>query len=258
MNRTELVLDLFKPDENGISRWVSKDSDVIAISESVKNYLIENREVSTSTKVHVVHYGFIRKKSDKSCSQVSHDLNKSKPFLRIGTISRLAKQKNLPLLLDLAKILRDEEVPFSLSILGTGPEELNLKGSISGMRLGDTVNLLGRRDDVYPFLQELDIFILTSNYEGFGLVLLEAMDCQIPIVASNISAIPEVLGREHPGLFEPGNVESLKEKVDLIRKNNVEKTRCLKIQSQRLTEFSVTKYRTTHDQVYRQHVRKSL
>jgi glycosyltransferase involved in cell wall biosynthesis len=55
----------------------------------------------------------------------------------------------------------------------------------------------------------MDIFILCSNYEGFGLVLLEAMQLRVPIIAANNSAIPEVLGFDYPGLFRTSDLESL-------------------------------------------------
>lgn len=64
---------------------------------------------------------------------------------------------------------------------------------------------LGRTDRIIESLKLMDCFVLASQYEGFGLVLLEAMSANIPIVASNVSAIPEVLGIEHPLLSTPGD-----------------------------------------------------
>jgi glycosyltransferase involved in cell wall biosynthesis len=71
----------------------------------------------------------------------------------------------------------------------------------------------------------MDVFILSSNYEGFGLVLLEAMQSNIPIVASNNSSIPEVMGISYPGLFETNNVLDLFSKLssafDRTYRNNL-------------------------------------
>jgi len=59
----------------------------------------------------------------------------------------------------------------------------------------------------------MHVFVLSSNYEGFGLVLLEAMQAKVAILASNNSSIPEVLGNRYLGLFQTGNVEELKLKL---------------------------------------------
>jgi glycosyltransferase involved in cell wall biosynthesis len=69
-------------------------------------------------------------------------------------------------------------------------------------------------------LKNIDVFVLTSKYEGFGLVLLEAMKAKIPILASNTSAIPEVLGVNYPGLFNVGGVEDLVSKMKLTFDRN--------------------------------------
>ena len=58
-------------------------------------------------------------------------------------------------------------------------------------------------------LKKFDVLILSSKYEGFGLILLEAMQSGIPILASHNSAIPEVLGSDHLGLFPTGNFKEL-------------------------------------------------
>ena len=59
------------------------------------------------------------------------------------------------------------------------------------------------------FLDSIDLFVLASKYEGFGLVLLEAMSREKPIVAANNSAIPEVLGENYSGLFQTSNQREL-------------------------------------------------
>jgi glycosyltransferase involved in cell wall biosynthesis len=82
--------------------------------------------------------------------------------------------------------------------------------------LSDSVNFLGRNSRIYDFLSELDAFILTSKYEGFGMVLLEAMDAGIPVIASNNSAIPEVLGDDFPGLCITGESKEFCKKIDFL------------------------------------------
>jgi glycosyltransferase involved in cell wall biosynthesis len=82
----------------------------------------------------------------------------------------------------------------------------------------------------------MDIFVLSSLYEGFGLVLLEAIDAGVPVIAPNNSAIPEVLGEDFPGLTVTGDVQGFFEKM--IQYTSVEtREKVLQNQYVRLNQF---------------------
>ena len=71
----------------------------------------------------------------------------------------------------------------------------------------------GKTEYIKEFLSKIDLFILPSKYEGFGLVLLEAMVAKKPIIAANNSAIPEVLGKTYEGLFATGDANTLAQQI---------------------------------------------
>ncbi len=127
----------------------------------------------------------------------------------------------------------------TLSILGGGQLESELKNYVLDLNLASNVEFLGRSSKTRDFLLSLDVFILTSLYEGFGLVLLEAMDAGIPIVASRNSAIPEVLGENFPGLCVTGDVNDFISKISALTDDNYRKS-VLEIQERRLKKFSAT------------------
>jgi len=77
------------------------------------------------------------------------------------------------------------------------------------LEISNSVHWLGRTKYIQEFLSNIDVFVLTSIYEGFGLVLLEAMERSLPILAANNSAIPEVLGAQYGGLFPTGDQTGL-------------------------------------------------
>jgi glycosyltransferase involved in cell wall biosynthesis len=108
----------------------------------------------------------------------------------------------------------------SLTILGAGPLESELKQFAKTLGISASVQFLGRSSQIFDFLGKLDAFILTSKYEGFGMVLLEAMDAGVPIIASDNSAIPEVLGNDFPGLCPTGDYMNFAEKITKL--NNAE------------------------------------
>lgn len=217
---------------NRLSRLVEKRSaKIIAISNAVKDYLISSGEVAKSEKIAVVHYGYTPK-----CGEMNRDTKSINQVLKLGTISRLANQKDIPTMFAAFSDYKDQLNASSLSILGSGPLETELRDTAKNMGIADSVFFLGRSSLIYEFLSGLDVFVLTSKYEGFGMVLLEAMDAGVPIVASRNSAIPEVLGEDFPGLCTTGDSKDFYLKIASL--NDPEyRIRVLEQQRTRLESF---------------------
>lgn len=197
---------------NFLSRLVELRSiRIIAISESVKKFLVNRGEVRKGNSIEVVLYGY---KTHYSTSERANQ--KRKVVRRLGTISRLANQKDIPTMLNAFKEFRHNHPEATLSVLGAGPLEKSLKELVNQINLENSVIFAGRSSKIYEFLISLDVFILTSKYEGFGMVLLEAMDSGIPILASNNSAIPEVLGTDFSGLCITGDSSDFASKLESL------------------------------------------
>ncbi len=212
---------------NFLSRLVEiRSFKIIAISNAVKDYLILSGEVSNSEKIAVVHYGYT-----PQCPEKELLINKMHRVCKLGTISRLADQKDIPTMLTAFSEYRNHSSGSSLSIVGSGPLETELLQMTKDMGLAESVFFLGRRTLIYNFLSELDVFVLTSKYEGFGMVLLEAIDAGVPVVASRNSAIPEVLGDEFPGLCNTGDSKDFCQKINQL--NNPEYRKMI-LEQQRL------------------------
>ena len=219
---------------NFLSRLVEiRCIKIIAISKAVKTYLISRNEVSKSENVVVVYYGYTPK-----FERMAFSSNHKIPVLKIGTISRLTFQKDIPTMFGAFSEYKKIVKSSSLHILGAGPLESELREKTKYMGISDTVFFMGRSPLVYEFLIELDVFILTSRYEGFGMVLLEAMDVGIPIVASRNSAIIEVLGEKFPGLCQTGNSQDFCEKIRRLNDSEY-RNKILDWQRLRLESFSV-------------------
>lgn len=230
-----------------LSRWVTRNTTVIAISNSVHTFLVMHKELHPTSQSKVIYYGYAPKKSKNLDEKHS---NSESGKIRIGTISRLAPQKNLILLLQLTKNLICSGYRVETSIVGVGPLDFVLKKWAMDAGIENSVKFLGKTEQITEFLQELDFFVLTSNYEGFGLVLLEACDNSVPIIASNVSSIPEVLGPNHPGLFEVKSLESLLGVFEKLAHSQRLRARTIKLQKERLQLFTIDKYVSQHDKVY--------
>ncbi|MEX0749805.1 MAG: glycosyltransferase family 4 protein [Dehalococcoidia bacterium] len=125
--------------------------------------------------------------------------------LTVGATSRLSPEKGLPHLLRATGMLRDRGIDIQLVLAGEGPSRKQVEGLIKDLRLGDRVELLGDvpHEDVPAVLQRLDVFALPSTWEGFGVSAVEASAMQLPIVASDIHGIPDVVVDGQTGLLVP-------------------------------------------------------
>lgn len=118
----------------------------------------------------------------------------------IVTAGRLAHAKNLPLLvasLELLARTRD----FNAWILGRGELEPDLRARLASSSIADRVTLLGFQPNPWKFMARADVFLLTSRYEGFGNVLIEAMAAGLPVVATASYGTRDIVQHEHTGLL---------------------------------------------------------
>ncbi len=235
-----------------LAQTVSKKSSYcIAISNAVARYLKENKEISSKIPLEVVHYGFANSVETEKPKpfDTSELANFTKKIFTVGTIARITSQKDYPTLLKAFSKFNETYPESQLLIIGDG-ELLNSSKELAA-RLGISKKVIwaGRTENIYGALNLMDIFVLTSNYEGFGLVLLEAMQANLPILASNNSAIPEVLGERSDSLFETGDWKDLAKKLSLV--TNIENRFTLIKESQkRLLFFNPVKMRENMDRAY--------
>lgn len=115
--------------------------------------------------------------------------------IKLIAVGRLNVSKDYPNLLKAIKIIKNKGYSnFSLSIVGDGEEKNNIINLINNYGLQDHVSLLGRRDDIPELMSNSDIFILSSSFEGFGLVVAEAMACNTFVIGTDCGGVKEVMG----------------------------------------------------------------
>jgi N-acetyl-alpha-D-glucosaminyl L-malate synthase BshA len=101
-----------------------------------------------------------------------------------------------------------EKMRAKLVLIGDGPDRGAAEYLVRKKKLARDVHFLGKQDRVYHLLSEADLFLLPSDMESFGLAALEAMACEVPVVATNVGGLPEVVEHGVDGyLFTPREVE---------------------------------------------------
>ena len=114
-------------------------------------------------------------------------------FTNFLSVGRLNEQKDYPNLLNAISQL-DVNLKVRFNIVGDGELRLTIENLIDSMGIKNKVNLLGRRKDIATLMHQSDFFILPSKYEGFGLVVAEAMACGTFVIATDCGGVREVLG----------------------------------------------------------------
>jgi len=186
----------------------------IAISEAIRKFTVDV-EGAPSDKVRVVHYGIEHQtpspdELNQARANLREELNLSQDVLIVGAVCRLVGQKGMTYGIDAFKQVMQHFPDAHLVIAGDGDLRVTLEAQVKQLELSENVHFLGWRDDAPQILAGLDVFLMPSLWEGFGLVLLEAMSKRIPVVASDVSAIPEVVRHGETGLLvQPRDVDGL-------------------------------------------------
>jgi len=98
---------------------------------------------------------------------------------------------------------RAPERAMTLQLVGDGPEHERIRGLVQAADLDEAVQFLGERTDLPAVLRNADLFLLPSESESFGLAALEAMSCGVPVIASRVGGVPEVVIDGETGLLAP-------------------------------------------------------
>lgn len=137
--------------------------------------------------------------------------------LRIGYLATLSRRKRVDRLLDAFAAVQAEVPDVALDIGGTGPlgDELAAQARSLGLR-NVTFRGFVAQDALADFYRSLDVFVLPSDYEGFGLTVVEAMACGVPVVTTRVSSLPEVVG-DSGLLCDPDPADFARKILSLVR-----------------------------------------
>jgi glycosyltransferase involved in cell wall biosynthesis len=179
---------------------------IIAISDAVRTFHV--RAGLPAEKLETVHYGLDNLPSAPS-EVTAGALGVPDDAPLVLAVGRLIEQKDHATLLASFARVRADHPRAHLAILGWGPLEEQTRARVHDLGLEEAVLMPGRVEP-RDWLLRADVFAHTSRWEGFGIALLEAMLARLPIVATRVSAIPEVVAHGTSGLLAPaGDVEAI-------------------------------------------------
>lgn len=187
-----------------LSRWVHRH---IAVSADLARYLVERVEVPAS-RVRHIYNGVSTQRYAPALPPIERDV-----FV-IGTVGRMQRVKD-QITLARAFVKLRERVPEAfartqLMLIGEGPEQASVAAILEDAGVAEQAWLPGNREDIPEQLQRMDIFALPSLAEGIPVTVLEAMATGLPVVASRVGGLPElVIDGETGTLIPPGDADAL-------------------------------------------------
>ena len=189
---------------------------VLVNSEETKKTISTNFPFLLSeNKIELIYNGIDIKKYDSEDFLPIYKPNKNE--IIIGNAGRMVNQKNQIDLIKIASHLKKKGVKFKMIIAGDGNLKPELEKLSSDLNLTNEILFTGYVDNIKSFMESIDIFALTSHWEGFGYVMAEAMASSKAVVAYNISSNPELVTDNKTGfLIEKDNIEQFSEKMELL------------------------------------------
>ncbi len=204
--------------QKNIRNWSIKNSNlIITPSEHLKTFI---QNIGFENDIYVINNGVEIKQIEKVTLE-----NK---IIKLVVVSRLVNQKNIDIVIKAVKRIEDKNI--LLNIVGDGPEVNNLKNLVKEKSLNKRVSFIGKikNSELHNYLEDADIFIQASNYEGLPHSILEAINYEIPILSTEVGGCSAILNKGERGYIIPtpvSEVEISEEIRTIINNKNEAKSK---------------------------------
>lgn len=190
---------------------------IVTQSEGIKNDLVQNYKVPEKRITRVYNAIDIDAIFEKRTEDIDEHLPEAD--LKMVAVGRLEKQKAFDQLIK--AVSRLEDIDYRLLIIGEGTLKETLQRQIDDLGLQDRVRLLGFKNNPWAYMYRSDLFILSSIFEGFGNVIVEAMACKCAVISTDCDfGPPEIIQHGRSGLLVPvNNVEAVESEIRNLNKD---------------------------------------
>lgn len=186
--------------------WYPQFDRVVCVSENVRESFaaLYGQTPPTAVLYNINDETEIREKADAFAPEHSG-------LPTLCALGRLSPEKGFDLLIPVCARLKEDGIPFRLQILGDGPERSALEAQIREHQLEEQVQLLGFRDNPYPYIKAADLIVCSSRYEGFSTVITESLILGRPVITTPCAGMVELLGDSEYGMITDDLYQGLKQ-----------------------------------------------
>ena len=185
-----------------LNQWLAQRcASIVAISDAVREFVISVEGIPPQ-KVQRIYYGLDAAPAQQSVADLRAELGWTGAPL-VGFVGRLTGQKGVTVLLNAFATVLSALPTARLLLIGDGPQRAKLEALARELQIATAVHFAGWRADAQAQLAKLNVLAIPSLWEGFGLVTLEAMLAGVAVVASRVSALPEIVLDGETGVLVP-------------------------------------------------------
>lgn len=240
-----------------LERLAARLCDVIVVdSDAVRDRGLAFR-VAPPEKIRVVNMGVDPVRYDPQRFEIERleiraELGLAPAGRVIGTVARLVPDKGLEHLIDAMARVAARHPDAQCLIVGEGPLRPALTAQAAALGLADRVVFTGQLPEAVRAFAAMDLFVLPTYREGFGVVFAEAMSMEVPVIASNIPPITEVVADGETGLLpELGNVEAFAEAIVTLLEDDERRRAMGRAGRERvIRHFSHRRMAEAHEEIY--------
>lgn len=174
----------------------------VALSEEIQK-TVQDRYNLPKSKIPIIFNGT---DLQKCIIKENYDSGNKIKYLHIG---RFSEAKNHMMLLEAFSQVHKRLPEAQLTLIGTGELKEKIIEKVVELKIENHVTIVGLKDNVYPFLNKSDVFVLPSIYEGMPMTLIEAMGTGLPVIATKVGGIPSMIKNNENGLLVKIEVDDL-------------------------------------------------
>ena len=228
LHGTDITLVGSDPNHLPITRYSIERSDAVTTpSQFLKRATASVLGVTSDQAIEVISNfvdtdRFAPSRDRGALREIFHALGDDEPVL--VHVSNLRAVKRIDVVVDVFAAV-NASLPSRLLVIGDGPERHSAERRVKELGLTDRVAFVGAHERFEPLLAASDVFVLPSEQESFGLAALEAMSCGVPVVATDVGGLPELIEHGQTGfLTSPGDVATMAAHVLELAKKPAQRT----------------------------------
>jgi glycosyltransferase involved in cell wall biosynthesis len=223
---------------------------VVAVSDDVRARLLHAGVAPQ--KIALIRNGIDLRPFAAAPSQRAARRSSSTP-LTIGLVGRLSPEKGVDIFLRAAEEIAQRRPGTKFVVAGDGPDRASLEQLIAQLNLSGTASLLGRTSDMPAFYSSIDILVSASRQEGLPIALLEGLAGGLPLVATSVGAVPQIVQNGRTGLLvQAGDPHALAEAICTLTDDVTLRNALGQAAQQRIAdEFSATRMTSDYLAIYR-------
>ena len=187
-----------------VEKLLAKWTDVLITVSNLNKKKIIDLNIAHENKIKNIYSGidlslFTNKRND----EFRKELNLENDHLLLGSVGRLSNQKDPITMIEAFGIISKPFPNAHLALVGDGELKGKILEKIDQLKLNDRIHLTGNKNNPWSVYHSMDLFIMSSIYEGLGRSITEALSCGVPVVCTDVEGVPEIVRDNITGILVP-------------------------------------------------------